>query len=179
MGKKQKNVHGKRNKDSSAHPPAEYPPLSHRPAVFPVWCRETSSACWSRGSSSGPQRSRGPDPPQSPAGASRADSPSPWLPGRETVEVSAGRSHGANAANISAWSASPDSPGTLLSEGGTALASTKVLHVSLQREGYSVSSGSVRSAPTVSLLSAHLLRPVRRLAVELMRTHCWQPEAGL
>lgn len=80
------------------HPPAEYPPLSHRPAVFPVWCRETSSACWSRGSSSDPQRSRGPDPPQSPAGASRADSPSPWLPGRETVEMSAGRSHGANAA---------------------------------------------------------------------------------
>lgn len=137
---KKKTVHVRRNKDSSAHPPAGCPPLSHRPAVFPVWCRETSSACWSRGSSSDPQRSRGPDPPQSPAGASRADSPSPWLPGRETVEMSAGRSHGAN---IAAWLASLDDPGTLLSEGGTALAFTKVLHVSLQREGYSVSSGSV------------------------------------
>lgn len=61
-------------------PPAGCPPLNHTPAVFPVWCRGTSSACWSRGSSSGRRRSRGPAPRLSPGGPSWADSPSPWLP---------------------------------------------------------------------------------------------------
>lgn len=55
--------------------------------------------------------------------------------------MSAGRSHGANAANISACLASQDNPGTLPSEGGTVLASTKVLHVLFGQFGF----GSVSS----------------------------------
>lgn len=69
-------------------PPAVYLPLNHTPAVFPVWCPGISSACWNRGSSSGLRRSRGREPRQSPGGPSWADSPSPWLPGRDTREMS-------------------------------------------------------------------------------------------
>lgn len=60
-------------------PPAVWPPLSHMPAAFPVWCLGISSACWNRGSSSDLRRSRGRDPRQSPGEPSWADAPSPWL----------------------------------------------------------------------------------------------------
>lgn len=64
---------------STQDQPEVYLPLSHMPAVFPVWCPGISLVCWNRGSSSDLRRSRGPDSHLSPGGPSWADSPLPWL----------------------------------------------------------------------------------------------------
>lgn len=83
--------------------PAGCPPRSHTPAAFPVWCLGTSSACWSRGSSSGLPHSRGPQPPHSPGGSSLVRFPSPWLLHKTRMET-----------NIPTWEELPVTTATVL-----------------------------------------------------------------